>query len=61
MSVEMTSSSFEVSFSRQRYLTMVRNRYMSLLSEFDDAALEAGIAQMDTNRENFMVWAYFDG
>ncbi|MBF6331878.1 class I SAM-dependent methyltransferase [Nocardia transvalensis] len=51
LAVELSYESFALSFPRERYLQMVRNRYMSLLSEFDDAALEAGIAQMDTSRE----------
>src|ERR1022692_3201338 len=32
---------------KQRYLGMVRDRYMSLLSEFSDADLEQGIAEID--------------
>ncbi|WP_119730088.1 class I SAM-dependent methyltransferase [Thermomonospora amylolytica] len=45
--VRLTYESFPLSFSKGRYLRMVRNRYMSLLSMFDDAELEAGIAEID--------------
>jgi SAM-dependent methyltransferase len=38
---------FPLSFEKQRYLGMVRDRYMSLLSEFSDAELEQGIAEID--------------
>jgi hypothetical protein len=35
-----------LSFPTERYLGMVRDRYMSLLSYFDDAQLEAGVAEI---------------
>lgn len=38
---------FPLSFGKRRYLGMVRDRYMSLLSGFSDAELEAGIAEID--------------
>jgi len=43
---ELTYESFPMIFETERYLQMVRNRYMSLLSSFDDAQLEAGIAEI---------------
>lgn len=43
---ELTSESFPMAFPTERYLQMVRNRYMSLLSCFDDAQLEAGVAEI---------------
>jgi 2-polyprenyl-3-methyl-5-hydroxy-6-metoxy-1,4-benzoquinol methylase len=42
----LTQESFPLSFPAERYLQMVRNRYMSLLSSFDDAELEAGVAEI---------------
>ncbi|MCO5968926.1 class I SAM-dependent methyltransferase [Actinoallomurus soli] len=45
--VGLDYASFPLSFSKARYLTMVRNRYMSLLSCFDDEQIEAGIAEID--------------
>lgn len=53
LSVDLGYAGFGLSFPRQRYVEMVRNRYMSLLSHFDDAELEAGIAQMDPERETY--------
>ena len=43
---ELTYESFPLAFPTERYLGMVRNRYMSLLSHFDDAQLEAGMAEI---------------
>ena len=43
---ELTYESFSLSFPVERYLGMVRDRYMSLLSYFDDAQLEAGVAEI---------------
>ena len=42
----LTYESFPLTFPTERYLGMVRNRYMSLLSAFDDEQLEAGIAEI---------------
>lgn len=43
---ELTYDGFPLAFETSRYLQMVRNRYMSLLSEFTDEQLETGIAQI---------------
>lgn len=42
LDAEVTYEAYPLSFTRDRYLTMVNNRYMSLLSEFDDAELAEG-------------------
>ncbi len=42
----LTYQSFPLKFRTGRYLQMVRDRYMSLLSAFDDAQLEAGVAEI---------------
>jgi hypothetical protein len=46
--VDVQYESFALSFDKARYIGMVRSRYMSLLSSFDDAALEQGIAEMNS-------------
>ena len=46
LDVELAYESFPLVFPTERYLQMVRNRYMSLLSHFDDAQLEAGVAEI---------------
>jgi ubiquinone/menaquinone biosynthesis C-methylase UbiE len=46
LDTEVTYESLPLAFPADRYLQMVRNRYMSLLSYFDDAQLEAGIAEI---------------
>ena len=43
---ELSYESFPLAFPTERYLQMVRNRYMSLLSHFDDEQLEAGVAEI---------------
>jgi ubiquinone/menaquinone biosynthesis C-methylase UbiE len=48
LGVELTYESFPLTFPTERYLDMVRNRYMSLLSAFDDEQLEAGVAEIRT-------------
>jgi ubiquinone/menaquinone biosynthesis C-methylase UbiE len=47
LDVQLSYESFPLSFSKERYLTMVRNRYMSLLTAFDDAELERGIDEIE--------------
>jgi ubiquinone/menaquinone biosynthesis C-methylase UbiE len=46
LAVEVTYESLPLAFPAERYLQMVRNRYMSLLSYFDDEQLEAGVAEI---------------
>ncbi|GAA4194761.1 hypothetical protein GCM10022252_39640 [Streptosporangium oxazolinicum] len=46
LDTELTYDEFPLTFSTERYLRMVRNRYMSLLSSFDDAELEKGIEEI---------------
>ncbi len=46
LNVELTYDAFPLTFATGQYLQMVRNRYMSLLSHFDDAQIEAGVAEI---------------
>lgn len=46
LKAELAQESFPLAFPAERYLQMVRNRYMSLLSNFGDAELEAGVAEI---------------
>ncbi len=46
LEAELTYESFPLVFPTERYLQMVRNRYMSLLSSFNDEQLEAGAAEI---------------
>ena len=43
---ELTYDSFPLTFATDRYLQMVRDRYMSLLADFTDEQLEAGITRI---------------
>lgn len=50
LETELTYDSYALTFEKNRYLAMVRNRYMSLLASFTDAELERGITEI---RERF--------
>lgn len=43
---EITYNEFPLMFSIERYVEMVRSRYMSVLSSFDDAEINEGIAEI---------------
>ena len=43
---EVTYDSYTLTFAKDRYLSMVRNRYMSLLASFTDTEIERGITQI---------------
>lgn len=46
LEADVTYEEFPLSFAKERYLGMVRSRYMSLLSNFDDDEIERGVAEM---------------
>lgn len=46
LQAELTYDEFPLAFTVDRYTEMVRDRYMSLLSSFDDAELAAGISEI---------------
>jgi predicted TPR repeat methyltransferase len=46
LAVSLTYEGFPVRLPRQRYLDMVRSRYMSLLAAFDDDELAAGVDEI---------------
>lgn len=46
LEAELTYREFPLSFPTERYLAMVRNRYMSLLSLFTDDELAAGVEEI---------------
>ncbi|MGH3281745.1 MAG: class I SAM-dependent methyltransferase [Trebonia sp.] len=46
LDTELTYDGYPLSFAKDRYLAMVRNRYMSLLASFTDAELEDGISEI---------------
>jgi hypothetical protein len=46
LDAELTYDSFPLAFEVSRYLQMVRDRYMSLLAEFTDTQIEAGITRI---------------
>lgn len=46
LAAEVTYESFQLTFPAEKYLRMVRDRYMSLLSSFTDAEIEAGVAEI---------------
>jgi ubiquinone/menaquinone biosynthesis C-methylase UbiE len=44
--VELSYDEFPLVFATERYLAMVRDRYMSLLSTFDDDEISAGVEEI---------------
>lgn len=46
LEVELSCSDFPLVFQTERYLKMVRDRYLSLLSMFNDEELTAGVAEI---------------
>jgi SAM-dependent methyltransferase len=47
LKVDLRYESFGLSIEKARYMRMVRSRYMSLLSSFDDEDLERGISEIN--------------
>jgi SAM-dependent methyltransferase len=47
LAVKVTYDTYRREFARERYVAMVRNRHMSLLSKFGDAELENGITEIE--------------
>ena len=47
LAVELTYDTYRREIARDRYVAMVRDRHMSLLSEFDDAELADGIREIE--------------
>lgn len=43
---ELTYKSYVLTFEKDRYLSMVRDRYMSLLTSFNDSEIERGITEL---------------
>ncbi len=46
LTVHLTYHEYALTIPKDRYLTMVRDRYMSLLSMFDDSEIESGVAEI---------------
>jgi hypothetical protein len=46
LAVELSYDSFSVVLSTERYMTMVGDRYLSLLSVFDEEELAAGVEEI---------------
>jgi hypothetical protein len=55
LDAEVTYASYDVVISKDRWLAMVADRYMSLLTKFDDADLRAGIAEIDARHPGPMM------
>jgi len=49
LATRLDYDSYPLTFPKQRYLDMVRARYMSLLSEFEDQQIQDGIAEIDAS------------
>ena len=47
LAVTVTDDTYRRQIAKDRYIAMVRDRHMSLLSKFDDAELENGISEIE--------------
>ncbi|WP_329361739.1 class I SAM-dependent methyltransferase [Streptomyces sp. NBC_00669] len=47
MNVQLTEEGFRRRIAKKKWLTMVADRYISVLSEFEDEALSDGLAEID--------------
>jgi SAM-dependent methyltransferase len=58
METDLNYDSYTLSFEKDRYLAMVRDRYMSLLADFTDAELERGITEIQkSHRGDWLEFA----
>lgn len=60
LSVLRTQHSYELSIPRPQWLTMVENRFMSLLSTFTDPELEAGLAEIERDSVGLDSFSFRD-
>lgn len=51
---------YPLELAKNKYFQMVKNRYMSLLSRFDDAELAAGLKEMEAKYQNQSVLKFSD-
>ncbi|TFE25074.1 class I SAM-dependent methyltransferase [Frankia sp. B2] len=55
LSTSIEYHEFALTIPKDRYLAMVRGRYMSLLSTFDENAIEAGVREIDARHPEPML------
>jgi len=55
LSASIEYHEFSLNIPRDRYLEMVRGRYLSLLSTFDEDAIEAGIREIEARHPELML------
>jgi len=55
LAVELSYDDFPLVFPAERYVTMVRERYLSLLSTFDDEELAAGVEEIRRRYPAFVL------
>jgi ubiquinone/menaquinone biosynthesis C-methylase UbiE len=55
LAVDLRYESFRLSLEKRRYIRMVRSRYMSLLSSFDDEELERGIVEISESHPDELM------
>lgn len=60
LSVLRTQHSYQLSIPRPQWLTMVENRFMSLLSTFTDPELEAGLAEIERDSVGLDSFSFRD-
>lgn len=58
--VKVSFAQYPLKFPKEEYFQMVKNRYMTLLSRFDDAELEAGLAEMAETYQHQSILEFVD-
>ena len=58
--VDVDLVEYPLELPKQKYFQLVENRYMSLLSRFDDAELSAGLKEMEAKYQNESVLKFSD-
>jgi SAM-dependent methyltransferase len=55
LDAEVTTASFHLAIEKDKWLTMIADRWMSLLAKFDDDGLAAGITEIDQRYDGPML------
>ena len=58
--IKVSFEEYPLKFPKEKYFQMVKNRYMTLLSRFDDRELEAGLAEMAETYQNQSMLEFGD-
>jgi phenylalanyl-tRNA synthetase alpha subunit len=58
--MEINFIEYPLQIEKERYYTMIRNRYMSLLSQYSDVEIENGIKELEKKYVNHTFFSFKD-